>query len=447
MGTESLMVILVIAISLLIYLNVVVRAHAFMAMLFVAIFVAFATGIPIEKIPGTLEAGVGGLMAMLAPIVTLGAIVGKMLEVSGGAERLARTLISKLGKSKTHWAMLIIGIVCGIPVFFQVGIVLLMPLLFCVAFAAGMPLIMVGIPLVIGLLTVHCLLPPHPAAMAVAIGLHADVGKVILIGFLIGIPAAIIGGPLFGRIIKNKFELNPPPHLCNQKQAPEDQLPPFGSTLFVVLFPLLLMIANTVITMASPKNAAYLPYISYLGNPITALFITCLVSYWFLGFKRGATMVEMTKYTEQGLAAVGPLLLIIAANGAFNNVITVSGIGTAVKNILTAMHLNPLLLAWAVTFIMRAAIGGATPSMITAVALVSPLLSAYPTLDPAWVAAVIGAGAIGASHVNDPGFWFVKEYFGMSMVDMFKSYTLACCITSVIALLVALTVTSAMGVI
>lgn len=447
MGTETLMIILVVAISLLIFLNVVVRAHAFMAMFFVAIFVAFATGIPVAKIPATLEAGVGGLMAMLAPIVTLGAIVGKMLEVSGGAERLARSLIDKLGKSKTHWAMMIIGIVCGIPVFFQVGIVLLMPLLFCVAYAAGMPLIMVGIPLVIGLLTVHCLLPPHPAAMAVVIGLHADVGKVILIGFLIGIPAAIIGGPLFGRLVKNKFELNPPSYLCVNKQTPEDQLPPFGSTLFVVLFPLLLMIANTLITMTAPQDASYLPFVSYLGNPITALFITVLVSYWFLGFKRGRTMVELTKYTEQGLLAVGPLLLIIAANGAFNNVITVSGIGVAVKNVLTSMHLNPLLLAWAVTFIMRAAIGGATPSMITAVALVSPLLSAYPSLDPAWVAAVIGAGAIGASHVNDPGFWFVKEYFGMSMVDMFKSYTLSCCIASVVALLMTLAVTSALGVI
>lgn len=445
MGTTELIGILFAGIAILIFLTVKVRVHAFFAMLSVALIVALAT-IPLAKIPSTFEAGVGGLMGMLAPIVVLGAIVGKLLEVSGGAERLARTLIGTLGKGNSHWAMLVIGMVCGIPVFFQVGIVLLMPLLFCVAVEAGMSLIMCGIPLIIGLLTVHCILPPHPAAMAVVLGLKADVGKTILVGLLIGIPAAIVAGPILGKMIKNAFELNPPPHLCNAAPRAEDQLPPFGSTLFIVLFPLVLMIANTLIGMASPKDAPWMPVITFLGNPMMALFLAVLLAYWLLGFRRGLTMVELTKHTEQALLAVGPLLLIIAANGAFNNTITVSGIGNAVKTVLMNLHMNPLLMAWAVAFLMRAAVGGATPAMITAVALVNPLLVNYPNLDPAWVAAVIGAGAIGASHVNDPGFWFVKEYFGMSMPDMFKSYTLSTCIASVVALLVILSVTSVLGI-
>lgn len=446
MGTASLILILLLGISILIFLTVKVRMHAFFAMFSVALLVALIT-IPLDKIPKTLEAGVGGLMGMLAPIVVLGAIVGKLLEVSGGAERLARTLIGKLGKGNSHWAMMVIGMVCGIPVFFQVGIVLLMPLLFCVAVEAGMSLIMCGIPLIIGLLTVHCILPPHPAAMAVVIGLKADVGMTILIGLLIAVPAAVVGGPILGKLIRNAFELNPPAHLCNAQQTPEDKLPPFGSTLFIVLFPLVLMIANTLIGMASAKDAPWMPVVTFLGNPILALFIAVLLAYWLLGFRRGLSMIELTKYTEQALVAVGPLLLIIAANGAFNNTITVSGIGDAVRNVLTALKLNPLLLAWAVAFIMRAAVGGATPAMITAVALVNPLLAGYPNLDPAWVAVTIGAGAIGASHVNDPGFWFVKEYFGMSMVDMFKSYTLSTCIASVVAIIVILSVTKVLGVV
>lgn len=446
MGTTELLSILVAGIAMLIFLTVKVRVHAFYAMFSVALLVALAT-IPLAKIPSTFEAGVGGLMGMLAPIVVLGAIVGKLLEISGGAERLARTLIGQLGKGNSHWAMLVIGMVCGIPVFFQVGIVLLMPLLFCVAAEAGMSLIMCGIPLIIGLLTVHCILPPHPAAMAVVIGLKADVGKTILIGLLIGIPAAIAAGPIFGKFIRNAFKLNPPAHLCKAEPTPEDQLPPFGSTLFVVLFPLVLMIANTLIGMVSAKDAPWMPVITFLGNPMMALFLAALLAYWLLGLRRGLTMTDLAGYTEKALVAVGPLLLIIAANGAFNNTITVSGIGNAVKTLLMDLHMNPLLLAWSVAFIMRAAVGGATPSMITAVALVSPLLGNYPNLDPAWVVAVIGAGAIGASHVNDPGFWFVKEYFGMSMTDMFKSYTLSTCIASVIALIVILAATQILGII
>lgn len=446
MGTTELLGILVAGIAILIFLTVKIRVHAFFAMFSVALLVALAT-IPLAKIPGTFEAGVAGLMGMLAPIVVLGAIVGKLLEVSGGAERLARTLIRKLGKGNSHWGMLVIGMVCGIPVFFQVGIVILVPLLFCVAAEAGMSLIMCGIPLIIGLLTVHCILPPHPAAMAVVIGLKADVGKTILIGLLVGIPAAIAAGPIFGKFIRNIFELKPPAHLCNLKQRPEEELPSFTSTLFVVSFPVLLMVANTLIAMVSAKDAPWLPVLTFFGNPMFALFVAAILAYWLLGLRRGMGMAEMARYTEQALVAVGPLLLVIAANGAFNNTITVSGIGNAVKTLLMNLHMNPLLLAWSVAFLMRAAVGGATPAMITAVALVNPMLASYPNLDPAWVATVIGAGAIGASHVNDPGFWFVKEYFGMSMPDMFKSYTLSTCIASVIALIVILTVTQILGVV
>ena len=258
MGTTGMIIVLLFAIAFIILLTVRVKMHAFVALLAACFFIGFFTGMPFDKILKSIEIGIGGFLGMLAPILALGAIVGKMMEISGGAERLARTMIRVLGKRNTHWAMMIVGYICGIPVFFQVGIVLLMPLLFYVAIEAGMSLVMVGIPMIIGLLTVHCLVPPHPAATAVAVGLKADIGKVILYGLIVGFPAAIIAGPIFGKLIGNKFKLNPPEHLCKAEPTPLEELPSFGITLFTILFPLILMISKTILRTDSKTSAAVL---------------------------------------------------------------------------------------------------------------------------------------------------------------------------------------------
>ena len=436
--TSSMILVLILAIALIIFLTVRVHLHAFVALLSACFFIGFFTCMPLGNILKSIQGGIGGFLGMLAPILALGAIVGKMMEVSGGAERLARTMIRVLGKRNTHWALMFVGYICGIPVFFQVGIVLLMPLLFCVAIEAGMSLIMIGIPMIIGLLTVHCMVPPHPAATAVAVGLNADIGKVILYGLIVGLPAACIAGPIFGKFIGNKFELNPPEELRKKGPTPEEKLPPFGTTLFTILFPLLLMISKTVLEFVLGKEHPAMTIVNFIGSPITALFLAVLLSYWLLGFRRGLAMTQMQKYSEIAIGPMAAILLIIGASGAFNQVLMDSGIGDAIKEILTEWHINPLILAWCVAAVMRFAVGGATIAMITAVGLVTPLLPLYPGLDPALVAVAIGAGAIGFSHVNDPGFWFVKEYFGMKIGDLFKTYTLSTTIASVVGLITLL---------
>lgn len=287
MGTTGLMmVVLLLAIALIIFLTIRLKVHAFVALLTACLFIGFATGMPLDKMLKSIELGMGGFLGMLAPILALGAIVGKMMEISGGAERLARTMIQALGKKNSHWAMMLVGYICGIPVFFQVGIVLLMPLLFCVAIEAGMSLVMVGIPMIIGLLTVHCIVPPHPAAMAVAVGLKADVGKVILYGLIVGLPAAALAGPVFGKLVGNKFKLNPPEHLCQAEPTPDEKLPPFGITLFTILFPLLLMISKTVLEFVLGKTHPGMVYVTFIGDPVTALFLAVILSYWTLGLNR-----------------------------------------------------------------------------------------------------------------------------------------------------------------
>jgi len=433
-----MLLILAGGIGLILLLTIKARLHAFVALLSACFFIGFATGMPFDKIFKSIEAGMGSFLGLLAPILALGAIVGKMMEVSGGAERLARTLIAKLGKRNTHWAMMIVGYLCGIPVFFQVGIVLLMPILFSVAAEAGMSLVMVGIPMIIGLLTVHCIVPPHPAATAVAIGLKADIGKVILYGLIVGLPAAALAGPVFGKMIGNKFILRPPEHLKNKTATPEDQLPAFWTTLFTIMFPLILMISKTIFEMLLGKTHPAMPFINLMGEPVMALFLAVFLAYWTLGLNRGNTMEQLQKISESSIGPMAAILLIIGASGAFNKVLMDSGIGAAIKTVLATWQINPLILAWGVAATMRFAVGGATIAMVAAVGLVTPILPLYPGLDPALVAVAIGVGAIGLSHVNDPGFWFVKEYFGMSMGDMFKSYTLSTTIASVAGLLVLL---------
>ncbi len=436
--TTTMMLVLMCAIGLIILLTIRFKVHAFVALLSACFFVGFATGMPFDKMLKSIELGMGGFLGMLAPILALGAIVGKMMEISGGAERLARTMINKLGKRNTHWAMMLVGYICGIPVFFQVGIVLLMPLLFCVAIEAGMSLVAIGIPMIIGLLTVHCIVPPHPAATAVAIGLNADIGRVILYGLIVGLPAAAIAGPIFGKLVGDKFKLNPPEHLCKAEPTPDEKLPPFGITLFTILFPLLLMIAKTVFEFALGKTHPAMVYINFIGDPVTALFLSVMLAYWTLGLNRGMNMEKLLKFSESAIGPMAAILLIIGASGSFNRILMDSGIGNAIKTILMAWQVNPLILAWAVALAMRFAVGGATIAMITAVGLVTPVLPMYPGLDPALVAVAIGAGAIGLSHVNDPGFWFVKEYFGMSMGDLFKTYTLSTTIASVVGIITLL---------
>jgi GntP family gluconate:H+ symporter/D-serine transporter len=445
MSTEVYLLILVSSIALILFLTIKVHLHAFVTLLTSSLFIGFATGMPLAKILGSIQGGIGGFLGMLAPVLALGAIIGKMMEVSGGAERLARTLINLLGRRNAHWAMMIVGYICGIPVFFQVGIVLLMPLLFSVAAAAGMSLVAVGIPLIIGLLTVHCIVPPHPASTAVALALHADLGRVILYGLIVGLPAAALAGPIFGKLIGNRFELKPPEHLRKISALSDDDLPDFWVTLGTILFPLILMIGKTVFELTFGMKHPAAPFVDFIGQPITALFLAVILSYFTLGLSRGQTMANIQKLSETAIGPMAAILLVIGASGAFNQMLMDSGIGGAIKTALTSVHINPLLLAWGVAAVMRIAVGGATVAMMAAVGLIMPVLPLYPGVDPALIAVAIGCGAIGFSHVNDPGFWFVKEYFGMEIGDLFKTYTLSTTIASFTSLGVLLVFSNLIG--
>ncbi len=440
-----MLTVLGIAILMIIALSIKLRLHAFISLTAACFLIAFATGMPLAKIGSSIEAGMGGTLGFLAPILALGAIIGKMMEISGGAEKLSRTLINFMGKSKAAWAMMIVAYICGIPVFLQVGIVLLTPILFCVVLESKQPLVQVALSMLAALTVVHCVIPPHPAAMAIALALKADVGKVIFYGLLVGLPATAIAGPIFGKFIAKKYDFQPPERYCKIERVPDSALPPFGITLFTILLPLLLMIGKTIIELFADKNAAYMPLVNFIGSPITALFIAAILSYYVMGWKRGHSLAELAKEVDSAMGPMASIILVIGAAGAFNRVILDSGIGDVLKQVLTTIQVSPLIMAWVIAIVMRFAIGSATVAMMTSAGFITPVLAVYPNLDPALVAIAVGAGAIGASHVTDPGFWFVKESLGIPMNKMFGIYTASTTIAAVVGLIGVLILAQFLG--
>ena len=443
--TVSMLSVLGIAILMIIVLSIKFRIHAFISLLAACFLIAFATGMPLDKIGKSIEVGMGGTLGFLAPILALGAIIGKMMEISGGAEKLSRTLINIIGKSRAAWAMMIVAYICGIPVFLQVGIVLLTPILFCVVKESKQPLVKIALAMTTALTVVHCIVPPHPAAMAIALALKADVGKVIFYGLLVGLPATALAGPIYGHFLSKTNDLEVPEQYRCVEPTPDEKLPAFGITLFTILLPLLMMIGKTIIELVGDKNASYMPIVNFLGSPITALFLAAILSYYVMGLKRGFSLGDLAKKTESAMGPMATIILVIGAAGAFNRVILDSGIGEVLKTVLTTIQISPLIMAWVIAIVMRFAIGSATVAMMTSAGFITPVLAAYPSLDPALVAIAIGAGAIGASHVTDPGFWFVKESLGIPMNKMFTIYTGSTTIAAVVGLAGTLILAAVVG--
>jgi len=433
-------IVLFASIGLIILLIMKAKLSAFLALTVSAFFLGIVSGMPLETIAVSFQAGMGTTLGFLATVLGLGTIIGVMLEVSGGAQRLATTLISVFGEKRAHWAMLFVAFICGIPVFFQVGFVLLLPVIFSVAHQTKMSLVKIGIPVVAGLITVHAIIPPHPAALAIVNALHADVGTVIIFGLIVGLPAAIIGGPIFANFVSKFIKLIPTSasKLFEEKVIPAEKLPSFGITLFTILLPMLIMVTKTILDLIAPQGAPYLPFVDFMGNPITALLISVFFSYFSLGFCRGLKKEDLLKITDGCFGPIAGILLIIGAGGAFNQVLQDSGLGKTLGVALLGLHMSPIILAWMIAIIMRFAVGSTTVAMMTSAGIILPLLSSFPGLNPAIICVAIGAGGIGLSHVNDSGFWIVKEYFGMTITDTLKSWSASTTIISIVGLILSL---------
>ncbi|MED4907155.1 GntP family permease [Brevibacillus centrosporus] len=431
------LVITLISIVLLLILITRFKVNPFVSLLLAAGFVGIASGMPLVKVVDSIKDGMGGTLGFIAIVLALGTMLGKMMAESGGAERIARTLINRFGEKNVHWAMMFVAFIVGIPVFFQVGFVLLIPLVFTIARQTGVSLVKIGIPLIAGLSIVHGIVPPHPAAMAAVDLFQADVGKTIMLSIIVALPSAIIAGPLYGTWISKRVQTSISPELSAQLSEPKDErdLPSFGITVFTVLLPVLLMLLATIADVNLPKEDMLREWADFIGNPITSLLIAVIISFWTLGFNRGFTKDDILKFTNDCLAPTATILLVIGAGGAFNKVLLNSGVGDYIAELATASAISPIFLGWLIAALIRVATGSATVSMMTAAGIVGPIALQIPGTSPELLVLATGAGSLILSHVNDSGFWLIKEYFNMSVQDTLNTWTVMETILSVVAII------------
>lgn len=433
-----------LAVVALIVLIARFKVHPFVALVLVSLAMGAAAGMSPAALVKAFQDGVGSTLGLIAVVVGLGTMLGKLMAESGGASRIAAALLARFGERRVHWAMMIVGFVVGIPVFFQVGFVLLIPLVFTIARRTGTSLVLVGIPLVAGLSVVHGMVPPHPAAMLAVTAYGADLGRTIFYAILVGLPTAALAGPIFARWVAPRIVLPANNPMAAQLEgraatAATTELPGLGISLFTILAPVLLMLCASAADVSLETGNALRVLLDFLGSPIVALLLILFVSFWSLGLARGFTGSQVLAMANDCLAPTAAILLVIGAGGGFNRVLIESGIGKAIADVAMRAQVSPLLLAWVVAALVRVATGSATVAMTTAAGIVAPIAAAAaPHVSPELLVLATGAGSLMLSHVNDSGFWLIKEYFNMTVPQTLATWTVTETIIGVIGLLLTL---------
>ncbi len=387
--------------------------------------------------PTAFQDGMGAVLGSIAAVVGLGIVLGKMLEVSGGAGVVASTLIRALGEHRLPWAMLVIALIVGLPVFFTVGLVLLAPILFAVARETRTPLLSLGIPLLAGLSVMHGLVPPHPGPMVAAEMFKADIGLTIIYSLIVGIPTGIVAGPVFGAYIARRIHVAVPDAAPEASLSSRRSLPGFGITLLTIVLPVALMLLATVADVLLPPTDRLRQIADFVGHPIVALVVAVLFSFYTFGAARGFDRDAIHRFSNECLAPAAAILLVVGAGGGFNRVLVTSGVGPAIASLATSAHISILILGWLVAALIRLATGSATVAITTAAGIIAPI-AATQTVNAELLVLAMGAGSLIASHVNDAGFWFVKEYYGMTVPQTLRTWTVLETIIAVVALVFVL---------
>jgi GntP family gluconate:H+ symporter len=430
----------------LILLIAALRLNPFIALLLASLALAVATGMPLSEVMHSFEAGVGGTLGHIAIVVALGTMLGKMMAVSGGAHRIANTLIRLFGEKYVDWAMVAIGLVVGMPAFFEVGFVLLIPIAFTVARRTRTSLILVGLPMVAGLSVVHGLVPPHPAALLAVSIYKADVGRTIFYALLIGLPTAALAGPVYSRLVARRIDLPKENPMAAQFQDNEGErsLPGFGLTLTTILLPVLLMLIGSCADAVSAPKSSLNQALHLIGNDDMALLIGVLFSFVTLGKMRGFSRSAILRFCNESLAPTAAITLLVGAGAGFGRILQDSGVSQAIVGVAFHSHVPLLALAWLLAAVMRLATGSATVAMSTAAGIIAPIALHAPGVRPELLVIATGAGSLIFSHVNDGGFWLVKEYFNMSVAQTIETWSICETIISVSGLILTLALSLAL---
>ncbi|WGD69733.2 gluconate permease GntP [Bacillus subtilis] len=436
------LIIVALGILALLFLIMGLKLNTFISLLVVSFGVALALGMPFDKVVSSIEAGIGGTLGHIALIFGLGAMLGKLIADSGGAQRIAMTLVNKFGEKNIQWAVVIASFIIGISLFFEVGLVLLIPIVFAISRELKISILFLGIPMVAALSVTHGFLPPHPGPTAIAGEYGANIGEVLLYGFIVAVPTVLIAGPLFTKFAKKivpaSFAKNGNiASLGTQKTFNLEETPGFGISVFTAMLPIIIMSVATIIDLLQETigfaDNGVLAFIRLIGNASTAMIISLLVAVYTMGIKRNIPVKTVMDSCSTAISQIGMMLLIIGGGGAFKQVLINGGVGDYVADLFKETALSPIILAWLIAAILRISLGSATVAALSTTGLVIPLLG-HSDVNLTLVVLATGAGSVIASHVNDAGFWMFKEYFGLSMKETFATWTLLETIISVAGL-------------
>lgn len=402
-----------------------------MSLLIVAILTGLGLGMKPEALLKSIEAGVGSTLGGLALIICLGAVLGKILEESGAAEKIAVTLIKSFGEQNIQWAVLLTGFLIGIPLYYNAGFVILVPLVFMLAKKTGLPLLYIAVPMAASLSTTHCFLPPHPGPVVLINAFKADTGKTLLYGICIAIPAVIIAGPLLGKRLKkiSPIDLN----LFNPITTRNKVLPNALPSFLVALLPVILITVSVIAENFLAKGGVQTVFL-FIGNSTIALLFSVISAFIYFGILQKVQMETQMQWLNTAINSIAMILLIITAGGVFKQVLTDSGTGNYISSFSSKWNMPPLVFAWVVTALLRVMIGSATVAGITAAGVVAPLLEQH-NVSPELMVLAVGSGSVFGSHINDSGFWMFKEFFKLSLKQTFLSWTIMETVISILGLM------------
>ncbi|UII81139.1 gluconate:H+ symporter [Flagellimonas sp. CMM7] len=429
-------VFVVLGILLLFLLIAKFKLNAFLSFIIVSLFVGISQNMNLEGLVKSIQTGIGNTLGFLVLILGLGAMLGKLVADSGAAQQITTKLVEAFGVKYVQWAVVLTGFIVGIPMFYSVGFVILIPLVFTIAMSTGFPLLYVGLPMLTSLSVTHGYLPPHPAPTAIAAMFNANIGKTIIYGIVIAIPAIIIAGPLFARTIK-KIEAKPLKEFYNPVVIKDEHLPSVMVSVLTALLPILLIGLSIAVDQFMQESSVK-TILVFLGNPVIAMLISVLVAIYTLGFSRGKKMGAVMDSLSSSVSSITMILLIIAGAGALKEVLVDSGVSNYIADLLKGSSVSPLVLAWLIATAIRVCVGSATVAGLTAAGIVLPLASGTGVNTELMVLA-IGSGSLMLSHVNDTGFWMFKEYFNLTVKETLSTWTVMETLVGVIGLLGVLT--------
>ena len=399
------------------------RLPAFLALLVGSVIVGLGARMPLADIPRAFQQGVGDTLGFVALVIGLGTVIGKLLAESGGAVVVSRALVSRLGERRLDLALLLSGFLIGLPVFFQVGLVLLAPVLFTVMRQTGLSVIRLGIPMVAGLSAAHGLVPPHPGPLAAIERLGADTGRTLFYSLIVSLPIGVVAGLLVGRMAGARM------NVANGAMADQfsgdtkaARVPSLAITLLTILAPVVLMLLAALVQSAV-ADGVIKRWVMFAGSPLMAMLLATLLALYTFGRSCGFDRDRVLRFAEESLPPIASVLLVVGAGGGFGRVLVSAGVDKAIAQVAGGFHMSPLLLGWVIAALLRLAVGSATVSVVTSASIMAPMIATMPGVNKELLVVSIGAGSLIASHVNDGGFWLVKEYLNMTVQETLATWT------------------------